>query len=72
MSSTALPCIAAIAAAVDAIERARYQHAGIAFIQGMARIDLPCMAGSVSQLWPPSLLRKISPTCWLAKLHAET
>src|SRR5271166_3260948 len=38
----------------------------------IARIDFPCMAGSVCHTWPPSTVRKTSPTCWLEVLHAET
>src|SRR5580704_5782011 len=38
----------------------------------MARIDFPCIPESCSHVLPPSRLRKISPTCWLCTLHAET
>src|SRR5208282_122490 len=42
------------------------------FYMAMARMDLPCIAGRVCQLAPPSRVRKISPICWPDELHAET
>src|ERR1017187_2151733 len=37
-----------------------------------ARMDLPCIAGNVVHVAPPSSVRKISPICWPAALHADT
>ena len=68
----ALPIVAAVVAAEYAIERARYQNLGFEADIAIARIDLPCIAGRVCHVLPPSLVRKMSPICWLCALQAET